>query len=187
VSPDDAVDFALLVFRHTEGAERAYSRVIEQHAQEPWAREVAFVEHHRHDRIVVRGTFAGHYVDADDEQNFVGRLTVEGALGGAAAGALLGPPGFAAGLVAGGLIGSVGEEHSGPKLRSALFDELRKVVSEDASAVILLAPAEEVDAMNAAFAGHDGRLTRHHLPPEAAEALRAAVADSPAAAPSPSG
>jgi uncharacterized membrane protein len=186
MSPGDAVDLALLVFEHTEGAERAYSRVIETAAQEPWARDVAFVEHHRHDRIIVRGTFAGHYVDADDEQEFIGRDTAEGAIGGAVVGAVVaGPPGFAAGLVAGGLIGSRDEEVSGPKLRSALFDEVRKEVPEKSSAVILMAVPAEVDAMVAAFGGYDGRLVRHNLPPEVADALRAAVADSPAAAPPP--
>jgi hypothetical protein len=67
------VDFALMVFDHTGGAERSYGDAAGQASGEPWAREVAFVEHHRRDRIVVRGTFAGHYVDADDEGEFIGR------------------------------------------------------------------------------------------------------------------
>jgi hypothetical protein len=40
-------------------------------AASPWVHEIAFVEHHRHDRIVVRGTFAGRYVDVDDEADVV--------------------------------------------------------------------------------------------------------------------
>ena len=67
-----------------------------------WAQEVAFVEHHGPGRIVVRGTFAGHYVDADDFEDFVGRRVTEGALAGRTVGLLLGPPGLAAGFVAGG-------------------------------------------------------------------------------------
>ena len=87
------LDLALMVFEHTGGAEQAYSRAPREVAGVPWAEEIAFVEHHRRDRIVVRGTFAGHYVDADDEHEFIGRKTVEGALAGGAAGALLGPAG----------------------------------------------------------------------------------------------
>jgi uncharacterized membrane protein len=178
------LDLALIVFEHTEGAERAYSRVSTEGAV--WAKEVAFVEHHRHDRIVVRGTIAGHYVDADDEQEFIGTRTVEGALGGAAVGALLGPPGIAAGLVGGGLAGSVAEERRGPHLRSALFDEVRREVPEGSSALILLATAADVDAMVEALEGQNGRPVRHHLTAEAASALQAAVADSPSAVPRPS-
>jgi uncharacterized membrane protein len=176
-----SLDFALMVFEHTEGAERAYARV--QVDGKPWAQEVAFGEHHRHDRIVVRGTVAGHYVDADDAEQFIGSRTVEGALGGALVGALFGPPGFAAGLVGGGLAGSVGEERAGPHVRSALFDKLRSEIPEGSSAVIMLAAADHVDAMVGALDGQGGRLVRHQLTPEAADALQAAVADSPSVVP----
>ncbi|MGP0053669.1 MAG: hypothetical protein ACLPZR_33175, partial [Solirubrobacteraceae bacterium] len=122
------VDFALMVFEHTGGAEHAYGDATSQASGESWMREVAFVEHHRRDRIVVRGTFAGHYVDADDEEKFIGRKTAEGAVAGAAAGLLFGPAGLAVGFVGGGMAGGVADEHSGPRLRSALFDELRHEV-----------------------------------------------------------
>ncbi len=181
------MDFALLVFNHTGGAEHAYGDEASQASSERWAREVAFVEHHQRDRIVVRGTFAGHYVDADDEGDFIGRQTAEGALAGAAAGLLFGPAGLAVGMVGGGIVGGVASEHSGPRLRSALFDELRNEVPEGSSAVILMAGSEDVDAMVSALARHGGRLVRHHLTPDGAELLRSAVAGSPAAAPRPSG
>ena len=177
------LDLALMVFAHTEGAERAYSSspgMIEGYA---WAREVAFVEHHGGDRIVVRGEFAGRYVDADDKQEFIGRKTVEGALTGAVAGTVFGPAGLAAGMVGGGLAGSIAEERSGPQLRSAFFDEVRADVPEGSSAVVLLAAPEHVDAMVAALDGHGGQLVRHQLTAEAASALEDAVADSPEAAP----
>ena len=176
-----------MVFEHTEGAERAYSDAPAQVGGIPWAQEVAFVEHHGRDRIVVRGEFAGRYVDADDEQEFIGRKTVEGALTGAVAGALFGPPGFAAGMVGGGVAGSLAQERSGPQLRSAFFDEVRSDVPEGSSAVILLAAPEHVDAMVAALQGRGGRLVRRRLTQEDAAALEAAVADSPRAAPPPAG
>jgi uncharacterized membrane protein len=179
-----ALDLAVLVFEQTEGAERAYSRAPA--ADSAWSSEVAFVEHHRHDRIVMRGTFAGHYVDADDDQDFIGAKTAEGAVGGAAVGALFGPPGLAAGFVAGGIAGSVAEEHRGPHLRGALFDEVRREVPEGSSALILLATGDDVDAMVGALEGQGGRLVRHHLTAEMTSALQAAVAESPSAAPRPS-
>ncbi len=182
---DAGLDFALVVFHGTESAEEAYSRAPREIGGVAWAREVAFVEHHRHDRIIVRGTFAGHYVDADDAEAFIGKRTVEGAIGGAAVGAVLGPPGFVVGLVGGGVAGSVSEERASEHNRSALFDQVRAEVPEGSSAVILMATADEVDAMIDALDGHGGEVARHHLAPEAVGALQAAVADSPSAAPSP--
>lgn len=178
---EPGLDLALMIFKHVEGAERAFSNAPIGGAA--WAREIAFVEHHRRDRIVIRGTFAGHYVDADDELEFIGSHTAAGAIGGGAVGALLGPAGLAAGLVAGGIAGGVAQERSGPHLRSALFDEVRGEVPERSSALLLLASAEHVDAMVRALDGQGGRLVRHHLTAEAASALQDAVADSPSAAP----
>ena len=54
-----SLDLALMIFEHIEGAERAYADVLDASADAPWVHEIAFVEHHRHDRIVVRSTFAG--------------------------------------------------------------------------------------------------------------------------------
>jgi uncharacterized membrane protein len=177
------LDLALMVFEHTEGAERAFSSLPAEVDGIPWTREVAFVEHHGRDRIIVRGTFAGHYVDADDDEQFIGAGTAEGAIAGAAAGILLGPAALAVGIVGGGLAGSIADEHSGPKLRSALFDVVRNEVPQGSSAVIMLAAPEHVDAMGRALNGHGGRLARHQLSPQATQALQEAVASSPAAAP----
>jgi uncharacterized membrane protein len=179
------LDLAMVVFEHTGGAEHAYANAPGQVAGVSWAQEIAFVEHHGRDRIVVRGVFAGRYVDADDRQTFIGRRTVEGALTGAVAGALFGPAGFAAGMVGGGTAGSMAEERSGPQLRSAFFDEVRGDVPEGCSAIVLLAAVEHVDAMIAALEGHGGRLVRHSLTADQARALEDAVADSPQAAAPP--
>jgi uncharacterized membrane protein len=178
----DGTDFALVVFDHTEGAERAYADAPKHARDIDWARDVAFVEHHSHDRLVIRGSFAGHYVDADDYDGFIGPRMAEGALAAGAAGLLFGPPGVAAGFVAGGIAGGVSTEHSGPRLRSALFDKLRAEVPEGSSAIVQLAPPEHVDAMIEALEADGGRLVRHRLEPETARALEDAVATSPAAA-----
>src|SRR6476619_6919773 len=104
-----SLDLAVLVFEHVEGAERAYSHLLETAGTPAWVHEVSFVEHHRHDRIVVRGTFAGRYVDVDDEGDLIGKRTAEGALTGAVVGVLFGPAGLAVGIVGGGVAGGVAE------------------------------------------------------------------------------
>jgi len=178
-------DFALMVFEHTEGAEQAYSRAPRSVDGVAWADQIAFVEHHRRNRIIVRGTFAGRYVDADDEQEFIGRKTAEGAVAGGAVGVLFGPLGLAVGVVGGGLAGGVAQERSSPHLRNAFFDEVRREVPEGSSAVIMMAAPDHVDAMVSALDGRGGRLVRHHLPAEDAQALAEAVAGDPTAAPPP--
>jgi uncharacterized membrane protein len=177
-----SLDLALMVFDHVEGAERAYTHLSGAAASGPWVREIAFVEHHRHDRIVVRGTFAGRYVDVDEHGDVIGKRTAEGALTGAVVGALFGPPGFAAGLVVGGTAGGLDEAAHVPHLHDAFLDEVRAEVPMKSSAILLLASPEHVDSMVGAFEGR-GRLVQHHLTPQAAQALQDAVAGRPRAAP----
>ncbi len=183
----DVLQFALIVFEKTGGAEQAYSRAPSEVDGISWAQEVAFVEHHRHDRMVVRGTFAGHYVDADDSQELLGRGTAEGAIAGGAVGLLFGPAGLAVGIVGGGMTGSLAQEHSETRLRNAFFNELRSEVPEGSSALVMMAAPADVDAMVSAVSGANGRVVRHQLTPEAAAALRDAVADTPEAAAPPAG
>jgi uncharacterized membrane protein len=172
------VDLALQVFEHTEGAERAYADAIGRSAGAPWTREIAFVEHHRHDRIVIRGTFAGRYVDEEDETDVIGKRTAEGALTGAVAGILFGPLGLAVGIVGGGIAGSAAQATI-PELHDAFFDEVRAEVPQGSSAVLLFAAPDHVDAMAEALSGRGGRLVRHSLSDDAARALQAAVAGRP--------
>ena len=63
--PDGPRDIAVLTFDGIPGAERAFARAREDVVQAPWLAEVAFVEHHHRDRIVVHGTFAGRYLDVE--------------------------------------------------------------------------------------------------------------------------
>ena len=182
-----SLDLALLVFHHIEGAERAYAGMLETSGPQPWVHEVSFVEHHRHDRIVVRGTFAGRYVDLDERGDVIGKRTAEGALTGALVGFVFGPAGLAVGLVAGGTAGGLSESQHAPHLHDTFLDEVRAEVPVKSSALLLLAAPEHVDAMIAALEGHDGRLVRHHLTPDAALALEAAVAGDPRVTPSTGG
>jgi uncharacterized membrane protein len=173
-----SLDLALEVFPHIEGADHAYADVRDAVGDVPWVHEIALVEHHRRDRIVVRGSFAGRYVDIEDQADPIGKKTVEGALTGAVAGAFFGPPGFAVGLVGGAAAGGAAQAGV-PELHDAFFDEVRADVPQGSSAVVLLAGPGHVDAMAAAFEGRGGRLVRRHLSPDAASALEAAVAGSP--------
>jgi hypothetical protein len=59
-------DLAVLTFDGLVSAERAFARVRDDARGEPWLMEVAFAERHRHERLVVRGTFAGRYLDIGD-------------------------------------------------------------------------------------------------------------------------
>src|SRR3954468_21111858 len=161
-----SLDLALMIFGHIEGAERAYADVLDRSDGAPWVHEIAFVEHHRHDRIVVRGTFAGRYVDLDEEGDVIGKRTAEGALTRAVAGIFFGPMGLAVGIVAGGTAGGVSESDHAPRLHDAFVDDVRAEVPMKSSAVLLLASPEHVDAMVAAFDGRGGRLVRHHMTPE---------------------
>jgi hypothetical protein len=140
----DARELAVLTFDHIEGAERAYADARGRANDAPWLREVVFVECHRHGRIVVRGTFAGHYLDVDDVADANGHDTAVGAVAGAVVGLAFGPPGFAAGLVAGGIAGGVHESaaHT-PQQSGALFDEIRRDIPTGSSGIVALVSADD--------------------------------------------
>jgi uncharacterized membrane protein len=179
----DARDLTVLTFAHTEGAERAYADARGRAGDAPWLSEVAFVESHRHGRIVVRGTFAGHYLDVDDLADAIGHDTAVGAVAGAVVGLAFGPPGFAAGLVAGGTAGGVRESATHvPEERGPLFDEIRRDVTEGSSGLVALVSPADTHALVEALHARAVRVTYHRLSAAEAAALRAAVAQAPRAA-----
>jgi uncharacterized membrane protein len=175
-----SLDLALMVYPHIDDADHAYADACVAGRDAAWLREAAVVAHHRHDRISVRGSVAGHYVDAGDEQDAIGRKAVEGALTGALAGVVFGPAGLAAGIAAGGTLGGVAQSHSGPHVHGAFFDEVRADVPVKSSAIVLLAAPEHVDEMVATLGdARHGRLIRRELSDEMARSLQDAVASSP--------
>jgi uncharacterized membrane protein len=178
------LDLAVMVYKHVDDADHAYADAAVADRDAPWLREAAVVEHHRHDRIEVRGTVAGHWVDAGDEQDAIGKKTVEGALTGGVVGLVFGPAGLAAGLAAGGIAGGIDQADSGEHLHDAFFDEVRADVPPKSSAIVLLAAPEHVDAMVSALEGghRQGRLTRRELSDEMSSALMEAVGSRPPAA-----
>ena len=180
---EDARELAVLTFDHIEGAERAYADARGRANDAAWLREVVFVECHRHGRIVVRGTFAGHYLDVDDVADAIGHDTAVGAVAGAVVGLAFGPPGFAVDLVAGGIGGGVHESavHT-PEESGALFDEIRHDIPERSSGIVALVSADDSAALIEALHERAVRLTHHRLSDAEAAALQAAVVQAPPAA-----
>src|SRR4051794_21209991 len=170
------LELALVVYSHAEGAEYAYADAHSADRKASWMQEVAFVEHHRHDRVIVRGAVGGHYVDVDERGDVIGSRTAKGALTGAAVGVLFGPAGLAVGLVGGATIGGVETSDHAPALHDAFIDEVRADVPQGSSAIILLAAPDHVDAMVKSLDGSGGEVSRHPLSEAAAEALASAVA-----------
>lgn len=170
-------DLAVVCFPHLEGAEHAFADVRDRCRHAPWLDEVAFVEHRRSGRLVVRGTVAGHYVDAEEDGDVIGRHTAAGALTGGLAGLAFGPPALAAGLVTGAAAGGMLEAEDAQRLDGELFRDLRESVPEGESALVLLAEARHVDAMLDALRSTDARLAvRKTLSDQAVAAVEAAVA-----------
>ena len=82
------MDVGVAMFSGVPGAERAFADARERDPGADWLGDVAFLEVHRHGRIVVRGSVVGHYVDMDGEGDVIGRDTGIGAVVGAALGFL---------------------------------------------------------------------------------------------------
>jgi uncharacterized membrane protein len=179
----EARELAVLTFDHIEGAERAYADARGRANDAPWLREIVFVECHRHGRIVVRGTFAGHYLDVDDVADAIGHDTAVGAVAGAVVGLAFGPPGFAVGLAAGGIAGGVHESavHA-PEEDGARFDEIRHDIPEGSSGIVALVSADDSAALIEALHERATRLTHHRLSDAEAATLQAAVVQAPPAA-----
>jgi uncharacterized membrane protein len=175
---------AIVTFTRADGAEHAFASVRESHDGAPWLRELTLIHRARH-RLIVRGTFAGHYLDVEDVGDFIGRDTGIGALTGAILGLALGPPGFAVGLVAGGSLGGAREATHVESPHGELFDQIRVHVPRGASAVVLLASPAHTRVMLEAFAEYDGHPYDRGLTAEQVAVLEAAVAPAPLAAEPP--
>jgi uncharacterized membrane protein len=186
-----ALDFALLSFDGLNAAAEAFAAArYGPGAPARWTSEVGFVEHHENGHLVLRGTFAGHYVDVDEALHISQRGAAEGWGIGAVIGTLLaGPLGLAVGSVAGATIGSQegtpSESETDPEPQ-ALAERLRAAVPRSGSAIVLIADAKDVDDMIAAVGKTTGHALRKALTPEEAASLQASLSASPAASPGPS-
>ena len=153
-----------------------------------WTHEVAIVEHMPNDRMSIRGTFAGHYVDVYELDHFSARGAAEGALTGALVGGIFGPFfGAAPGLVLGLTIGAVAKKPTEVEpAPEPLTDELREAVPGGYSAIVLLAAPAHVDAMLSVLGESDGEVLRRSLTVEQASALLQSVSEFALASSGPS-
>jgi uncharacterized membrane protein len=180
--------FSLVSFDGTNGAAEAFASARDRSSAARWTSEVGFVEHHEDGHLVLRGTFAGHYVDVDEALHVSGRGVREGVTIGAVIGVLLGGPlGLAVGTVAGGTVGSqVGKPSETDAEPEALAERLRAAVPRGRSAIVMIAGADDVDEMIAAIGETGGQVVRKALSPEEVAAVEASLSASPAASPGPS-
>jgi hypothetical protein len=140
-------------FSGIDGAERAFSDAHDWDPAADWMDDAAFVEVHRDDRIVVRGSVAGHYVE-------------------------FGPSAFAVGLVGGATAGGAVEASRVAEPEGPVFDAIRAQVPEGSSAVVVVSTAGRVRAMSEAIAGVAENFEDHPLSPAAEADLRSALADA---------
>jgi uncharacterized membrane protein len=182
------LDLGLVRFRGGGSATETFVTARDRSgANAPWTREVGLVEHHHDGHLVLRGTFAGHYVDVDEALHVSERGAAEGFAGGAVVGALLGPPGLAAGMVVGAILGSqAGEPSEADAEPQLLVDQLRAAVPRSGSAIVLIAASRDVDDMLAAIGDTDGEVTRQALTADQVAALQATLSATPAASRGPS-
>ena len=159
------IEFALVRFAAITAAERAFADARDRSAPDArWIHKIGLVEHHHNGHWVLRGTFAGHYLDVDEALHVSERGGAEGFAAGAAFGALLGPPGLAAGMVLGAIIGSQTAEPNERDPEPRLLEEqLRHRLPRAGSAIALIGPTADVDNMLAAIGKTNGSILRQPL------------------------
>ena len=178
-----SLELALAQFDGQGTAVEEYTAAKDRSAHDAaWLKEVGFVEHHHNDRLLLRGTFAGHYLDVDENDRITQKGAGVGAVAGGLAGVLIGPVGIALGILIGGAIGA----HAGTPTDSEpepeeLVERLRAAVPTSSSAIVLVGAAAHIDEMVAALAYSPQNLTRRELTDAQEAALQAAVNSAPPA------
>jgi uncharacterized membrane protein len=175
------IEVGVATFSGIHGAEHAFAVARDRDPGAGWLGDVAFVEVHRHGRIVVRGTVLGHYVDVDGLGDVIGPDTAAGAIVGAAAGLPLGPSALAVGLVGGATAGGAVEASQSTAPQGPAFDAIREHVPDGSSAVVVFADRAGIRAMYRALFRAADTFVRYRLSSEAEAELRAALAETPRA------
>jgi uncharacterized membrane protein len=141
-----------------------------------WSKHIAIVEHHRHGHLLLRGMFAGHYLDVDESDHVSQKGAGEGAVAGGLIGVLAGPAGIAVGLVVGGIVGSkTGDPSDVEAEPQDLAARLREAIPRGSSAIVLFAPDDEVDEMLAALGDKAKDVARQSLSDQETAALEASL------------
>jgi uncharacterized membrane protein len=182
-----ALDLAVVSFDGTNAAAQAFEAARERSsASAAWVRRVGFVEHHKNGHLVLRGTFAGHYVDIDEALHVSQRGAAEGWAIGGLIGVLGGPLGLVIGMTVGGVIGSqVGKPSEVDPEPAVLADQLRVAVPRGSSAMVAIADAQDVDALLAAVDDPRAQVSRKTLTSDEEAALQTALRDAPEASAGP--
>ena len=180
-------DIAVVRFRHVNAAVEAFAAARDRSvANATWVRNVGLIEHHSNGHLILRGAFAGHYVDVDEALHVSERGAAEGFAGGALIGVLGGPPGLAVGMALGLMIGSqVGKAGELDPEPHALAEQLRTDLPSG-SGIVLIAGADDVDQMLTALGDCGGDVVRKTLTADDAAALEASLSGTPAASRGPS-
>ncbi len=145
-----------------------------------WTRDVGFVERHHNGRLLLRGTFAGHYLDVDEGDRVSQAHAGEGAATGGLVGVLGGPPGIAVGLLLGGLIGAhTGSPDEVEAEPDAFAERVREAVPRSSSAVVMIAAPDEVEALVSALGGEAAEVIRRPLSDDEAAAVEQALRSAP--------
>jgi uncharacterized membrane protein len=174
------LDLAVVQFAGEGTAVSRYATAKDRLADSAWMHDVGFVEHHHNGRLLLRGMFAGHYLDVDESDRVSQRGAGEGALAAGLIGVLAGPPGIAVGLVVGGLLGSKAGEADEIENEPRVFaDQLRAAVPPSSSAVVLIAPGSEVDEMLDSLSSGVQAVTRRSLTADEQAALDASLGAAP--------
>lgn len=177
-----SLDVAVAQFDGEGTAVQMYAAANERSGSASWTQKVGFVERHHSGRLLLRGSFAGHYLDIDEVDVVSEKGAGEGAAAGGLIGVLFGPAGIAVGLVVGGLVGSqAGNETEREAEPEALAEQLRGLVPKSSSAIVLIAQATDVDEMLAALGDRAHSIVRRTLNAEEAAALEASLIDAPPA------
>ena len=180
------MELAVVRCKGPSSAELAFGEARDRAGDEAWTHEVALLEHHHNGRIALFGTVVGHYISADEEHHASQKGAALGGIIGALLGAPLGPPGFAAGLVAGGVLGAeVGNPDETEPEPGVLVGDLRDVVPEGSSAIVLIAESSHVDAMLSALGDAGADTVRRTLSDAELAAIEQELSSSPAASPGP--
>jgi uncharacterized membrane protein len=182
------IEFALVRFGAITAAEKAFADARDRSAPDaPWIHQIGLVEHHHNGHWVLRGTFAGHYLDVDEALHVSERGSAEGFAAGAALGALLGPPGLAAGMVLGAIIGSqTAQPNEHDREPRPLDEQLRHRLPRAGSAIALIAQTTDVDDMLTAIGNTKGTVIRQSLSESDFSSLDADLRSAPEASRGPS-
>jgi uncharacterized membrane protein len=145
-----------------------------------WTRDVGFVERHHGGGLLMRGMFAGHYVDVDESDHVSQKGTAEGAVSGAILGLVIGPPGIAVGFLAGALIGGqTGVASDVEAEPQALAAQLRDAIPTSSSAIVMFAPTAEIDEVLGLLGDSAKNVVRRELSDDDVAVLDASLETAP--------